>query len=166
MRHQIQTGPARVRSATSPEKAKLSGPTKTNSTCGCCDHQAPWYEGDSWHGLSMRSSYQDDEDWYRANIFRRFRVRNALPYELQSSTPEVGLSMIVVRSRHDRAWNTIAFQFRRGFLVWDAPQSDNDALRLVGQFNPQVMLNAALLSISSRYVNPIFSGFDQGARND
>lgn len=159
-------GPARVHSATSPETAKLTGHAKPKLMLGGSNHQVPWCDGVCWHGLSIRASNPADCRFFQANPQSRYHVRQLDDWEATCTSRTDGPTwVIVIRSRHDHSWNTVAFPFHSGSKLWDEPQSEDYVLDIVGRLNPRVMVHAALLAISYRYVAEVFSGFDRGVRD-
>lgn len=160
-----QRGPVRGMNATSPEsEASRPGRAKRKPTFGQHDHQDPWYDGEQWRDVSMaHSTSHDDELWFRANPERRLRIRRAFSYECRCGPTWTSLWVIVVRSRHDSFWNTVSFRFHDGMQFWPEPQSDDDALMIVGRYDLRAMLDAKLLTINYRHVGNAFLLFDYGA---
>lgn len=135
-------------------------PPKRQIIFGSSDHQAPWRDGEQWRGLSMRPPVAEDHAYFAANPHRRIYLRMSISAECEQPC-----WMVVVRSAHDWSWNTVAFRFTRALRNWIEPQTDEDALAVVGRFDPQTMVVARLLLISVRYVEGIcFKSFDNSAR--
>lgn len=135
-------------------------------TFGLHDHTA----GVEWSGkpgIRMRQGYACDEEWFLAHSNRRIYIRLAFPGELAFGEGRMGWWVAVLRSKHDIMWNRAAFPFFLSPLpLWDEPSTDDEALAIVGRFDPRAMLSVALLAINCRFLPDIgrhFSGFDLGA---
>ena len=138
---------------------------RKNDTLGQFDYHIAFIDGNSeWSFHSpMRGTHCNDEIFFYRNRHRRFLIREGKSFE-DGWIDCSGSWLILVRSRHDVCWNIIAFRFSLCTQTLPMPQTDNEALALVGRFDPQVMLAAKLLSISSEYVFSSGSLFDSGAR--
>ncbi len=141
---------------------------KNHPTFGQSDHQAPWRDPETgeWTGrIGFWPVKQVDEDFYYLNPHRRLHLRLDLPCEVGHTDPGGQRWVVVVRSKHDHAWNRIALRFLEcPARLWDVPTTDDAALAIVGRFAPRVMLDAALLLVSPRYVCPGYLfAFDLGA---